>query len=259
MRHAVGRKQAIRGLVSLSVQGTRDVQEDFVLSSPERNIFVVADGFGGSSAGVDASRTACESVRAFLEKEIGDEDATLPFVIRKYYSLAANVLFNAVLHANRRVLVLNQAKNVQERGGASLLAGFLDGNHVALANVGSCVSYLWRAGRVTRLTTPRSYGQLVDPVEEHVEVSETRWRVPLSALGMTEDLEPEIYEFQGRPGDILAVGTSGREMTDILTVAGMARSSGERPLREALGSGLRAAQERYEKFRSNTSISLILL
>jgi serine/threonine protein phosphatase PrpC len=222
----------VRAMTTFSSPGTRMAQEDFILSSPERGIFVVADGFGGPTAGQEASRSVCEAVRAFLEKEAGDEDATLPFVLRKYYSLAANVLFNAVVHANRKVLLENRRKNVHEKGGASLIGGYLDSSHVALASVGGCAAYLLRNGTCSRLTTPRTYLQSVDPSGHLAAEHATRLDHPLTALGITDDLEPEIYEFQAREGDVLVLTSSPRTwekqiVPQILEPLGSGKKPGE--------------------------------
>src|SRR3954465_8571806 len=129
---------SIRSVTVFQSTGTRPFQEDQVIAQRERGIFIVAAGFGGPVAGLAAAKTACEEVRNFLFKEAGDRDATLPFVLRRKFSLAGNVLFNALIHPNRKIANPNRKKNVNERGGASVVAGFLDGNLLALANVGAC-------------------------------------------------------------------------------------------------------------------------
>jgi serine/threonine protein phosphatase PrpC len=182
------------------------VQEDYVLGRKERGLFVVADGFGGGECGATASRTACESVLGFLEKEAGDLDATLPFVLRRYYSLAGNVLFNALIHANRKVMATNKGKTANGKGGASVLAAYLDEDLFALANVGGCSAWLVRDGKITELVVPRTYARLVDPFAEDPSLD---LAVPLMAMGMTDDLEPEIVEFRVRPGDWLLLQTDG--------------------------------------------------
>lgn len=195
----------LRTMTLFSTKGDSGVQEDFVLARKERGLFVVADGFGGEG-GIRAARTACESVLGFLEKEAGDLDATLPFVLRRYYSLAGNVLFNALIHANRKVIAGNKGLTANGRGGASVLAAFLDEDLFALANVGGCTAWLLREGKITELVVPRTYARLVDPfaVDPHLDFA-----VPLMAMGMTEDLEPEIVEFRVRSGDWLFIQTDG--------------------------------------------------
>jgi serine/threonine protein phosphatase PrpC len=187
-------------------KGSRPAQEDHVLVLQEKGIFVVADGFGGPAAGAAASKLACESVRGFLVKEAGDLEATLPFVLRSYFSLAGNVLFNALVHANRKVQALNKGKSGQERGAASVIASFMDGDLLALANVGICSAWLCRDSRWVELVMPRSYGRLCDPFAHE---SHEHLRVPLIAIGMAEDLEPEIFEYRVRPADWLLLQTDG--------------------------------------------------
>jgi serine/threonine protein phosphatase PrpC len=153
-----------------------------------------------------ASKTACEAVLGFLEKEAGDLDATLPFVLRKYFSLAGNVLFNALLHANKKVMKANKGKSANDRGGASVIAAFYDEGLFALANVGACSAWLIREGNVLELVLPRTYARFVDPFE--VDPHPDR-AVPLMAMGITDDLEPEIIEFRVRDGDWLLLQTDG--------------------------------------------------
>jgi PPM family protein phosphatase len=198
----------VRAITTFSSKGTRPAQEDHLLSVQEKGIFVVADGFGGPMPGASAAKAACEAVRGFLVKEAGDEDATMPFVLRSYFSLAGNVLFNALIHANRKVRALNRGKSVHERGGASVIAGYMDGDLLALANVGGCSAWLIREGLGVELVTPRTYGRLSDPFEAEQGGFE-EGRVPLMSIGVAEDLEPEIFEYRVRPGDWLFFQTDG--------------------------------------------------
>lgn len=107
-------------------QGETPVQEDYFEINPERGIFILADGFGGG-AGKVAAQSAVKYVRQFLEQEAGDLDATLPFELRPYFSLAGNVLFNAISYANQKLLKMNQGRTWMNSGGASLTAAYLEG------------------------------------------------------------------------------------------------------------------------------------
>lgn len=197
-----------RVITTFSSKGRRPAQEDHLLIDREKGIFVVADGFGGALPGAAAAQVACESVRSFLFKEAGDLEATLPFILRTYFSLAGNVLFNSLIHANKNVLTLNKGKNVHEKGGASVIAGFLDGDLLALAHVGLCTGWMCRDGKLVELVHPRSFGRLVNPFQEIVPEEH---RVPLISLGTAEDLEPEIVEHRVRPGDWIILNTDGIE------------------------------------------------
>lgn len=221
--------QPIRALSTLNEAGARGVQEDFALVVRDKGIFAIADGFGGAEAGQGAARTACEAVRAFLEKEAGDQDATLPFVLRSYFSLAGNVLFNALIHANRKVLRFNRGKNVHEKGGASVLAAYMDGDLLALANVGACTAWLIRDGRTARLVAPRTYAQLCDPWGAVASPEERdSLQVPLMAVGVCEDLEPEIVECRVRAGDWLVLCTDGLDPSRVERLAELQSRSAPR-------------------------------
>lgn len=196
----------LQSMTVFSTKGDASIQEDFVLAKRERGLYVVADGFGGSEAGVRASKTACESVLGFLEKEAGDLDATLPFVLRRYYSLAGNVLFNALIHANRKVIDQNKGKSANAKGGVSVIAAYLDEDLFALANVGGCSAWLMRDGKLVELVVPRTYARLLDPFTVDPNPDHA---IPLMAMGLTEDLEPEIVEFRVRTGDWLLLQTDG--------------------------------------------------
>ena len=196
-------KLQVKAISLLSSQGNRPVQEDFALVHQERGIFVVADGFGGPAGGAQVSKIACEAVRDFLMKEAGDLDATMPFILRSYISLAGNVLFNALIHANRKAIQYNRKKGVHERGGASVLAAFMDEDLVAVANIGNCSAQLYREGSLCELVLPRSYGRLQNPFAPGIDSP------PLTAVGITDDLEPEITEYKVRTGDWLLLKSDG--------------------------------------------------
>lgn len=153
-----------------------------------------------------ASKLAVQSLRQFLEQEAGDLDATLPFELRSYYSLSGNVLFNAVTYANEKVMKASRGKNWLEAGGASVLAGFLEGRLFALANVGACSVHLFRNGRSKEIVAPRTLSRQVNPFIEDHELGKG---VPLMSLGTARQLEPEIIEIEIQPGDQLCLHTAG--------------------------------------------------
>lgn len=235
-------------------QGTRPAQEDHLLNHKERGIIVVADGFGGPVAGSKAAQIACESVSRFLVKEAGDLEATLPFVLRTYFSLAGNVLFNALIYANRSVIKLNKGKDVHEKGGASVIAGFIDGDLLAVANVGACSASLFRAGNVAELVVPRTYGKLLDPFATDGQV-EDELAAPLMAMGMADDLEPEIFEYRVKAGDWLLFHTDGIK-ADI--------KERLRALHESVFDPVEASQRALEvlqgaDYQDNAAVSLVVL
>jgi serine/threonine protein phosphatase PrpC len=241
-----------KAVTTFMSQGNRPGQEDHVLVDREKGIFVIADGFGGPTPGAAAAKSACEAIRSFLFKEARDLDATLPFVLRTYFSLAGNVLFNSLIYANRKVNALNKGKNVHEKGGASALAGFIDGELLALANVGVCSAWLLRDGKSVDLVMPRNFGKLCDPF---ALVSPDEHKVPLIALGLCDDLEPEIVEYRIRPGDWVIFNTDGIEpdMREAILAIQEKKLAPEASIKEV--TNLMGSQT----YRDNASISLIII
>jgi serine/threonine protein phosphatase PrpC len=186
------------------LQGGLPVQEDYFEINADRGIFILADGFGGSSGKV-AAEIAVKAVRQFLEQEAGDLDATLPFELRPYYSLAGNVLFNAIAFANQKLMLFNKDHNWMSSGGASLIAGYLEGRLLAVANVGTCNLHLCRQGKSKEIVVPRSLAKQVNPFAD--EMAEGAG-VPLISLGTARQLEPEVVEIELREGDQLCFQTA---------------------------------------------------
>ncbi len=196
--------RAVRAYGAFSEPGPkRELNEDSYLVHPERELFGIADGFGGVGIGDKAAKKSLEDVKFFVENGLGDSEVTLPFIYRSYYTASANLIFNAFLYANGQLCKENQNKSIQTRAGASLLFSFFQKPHLTLAHVGLCQAYLLRGSKLQSITTPRSYhffrGGGFNP----------RWTFPLMALGFAKDLEPEILELKVEKGDVLFLMTDG--------------------------------------------------
>jgi serine/threonine protein phosphatase PrpC len=198
-------KLPLKWVEGFQYQGLAPLQEDYFEVNPERGIFILADGFGGS-AGKAAAELAVKSMREFLEQGAIDLDVTLPFELRAYYSLAGNVLFNAVAFANHKLVQANKNRSWMESGGASLVAGYLEGRLLSVANVGACSVHLQRGGRVKEVIAPKTLARQNNPFEDGKQSGS---QIPLMSFGTVKNLEPEITEFEVQPGDQLCFHTMG--------------------------------------------------
>ena len=185
-------------------QGDFPVQEDYFELNPERGIFVLADGFGGN-LGKQAAELAVKSIRSFMEQEAGDLDATLPFELRPYYSLAGNVLLNAISFANQKILEMNRERSWEDSGGSSVIAGYLEGRLLSVAQVGTCKMFLRRGSGMKQVVHPKSLMSQVNPFDDEGEGDS----VPLMSLGTAKRLEPEITEVELKLGDQIFLETAG--------------------------------------------------
>ncbi|MCM0605321.1 MAG: hypothetical protein KA715_04465 [Xanthomonadaceae bacterium] len=177
-----------------------------VFVNEKKGIFIVAKGFGDGLGTGEVEKKVIGFIREFLEKEAGDLEATLPFILRHYYSLAGNVIYNSILNANKKLFLENKSKPLQERMGCSVLVGLADQDIVAVANAGSTSLWLMRDQQIKEISTPKTYSRMVHPFEGDCVSGKD---APLIALGMNEELEPEISEYKIYHGDAVWMQTTG--------------------------------------------------
>jgi protein phosphatase len=170
---------------------SRKANEDAILVQPP--LFAVADGMGGHLAGDVASQTAVET----LAHEIADAQS----------SLAA-----AVKEANRRVFDRAQSSSELSGMGTTMTAVLASGSRVEIAHVGDSRAYLYRKGRLSRLTRDHTLlermvrqGKLrPEDARNHPQRS-----VLERALGVEADVRIDVQTLDIRPGDRLLLCSDG--------------------------------------------------
>jgi serine/threonine protein phosphatase PrpC len=182
-------------------------------------LFVVADGMGGARGGEIAARLA---VQAF-ERGIGERGSA-------EQRLAARVQeANSLIHERAR------RERALQGMGTTLTAAYLDDGHLALAHVGDSRAYLFRAGRLERLTQDHS---LVSELVRHGKLTEEQAAehpqrsIITRALGPEPDVEVDTSSHPVQAGDVLLLCSDG--LTSMLAEERIAEVlAGTRTLREA--------------------------
>jgi PPM family protein phosphatase len=188
----------------LAATGTTDVglrrerNEDAFLLLPEGGLFAVADGLGGHASGEVASRLAVESLRDAFSAVHGD---------------AATRLREAVLAANRTVHARSAADPRLSGMGTTLVAAaFPERGPVAVAHVGDSRAYLFREGRLVRLTEDHTllseFIREASPTEEEIAAYPHK-HVVVRALGMRDAVEVDVALVDVREGDLLLLCCDG--------------------------------------------------
>jgi PPM family protein phosphatase len=190
----------------------RSSNEDSYCAEPELGLFVIADGMGGHVAGEVASRVAVDAIENFIRDT--RDGGNVPWPVRADDRLGpdANRLKAAIHLANRRIgAVVASAADL--RGMATTASAVLVIGSVAIvAHVGDSRVYLFRGGRLERLTLDHSW------VEEQVRAGtmsatmarEHPWRnVVTRALSGGEDPEVDLAEVPLEPGDRLLLCSDG--------------------------------------------------
>ena len=215
LRHSIGAASDV-GIV-------RDHNEDSYLvlnlgldnDAQRRSLgcYIVSDGMGGHAAGEVASGLAIRGAADVFLSEYFARSLSLNEAYADDY--ARDVARRAALQANEYVIREGRARDNDM--GATLTMALVVGDRVTVANVGDSRTYLYREGKLSRISKDHSLvmrlvelGQIRD---EDIYTHPQRNAV-LRSLGDKEQVEVDIFSERVRPGDALLLVSDGQwEMT----------------------------------------------
>jgi serine/threonine protein phosphatase PrpC len=181
-----------------------NLNEDLVDTDIANQLFIMIDGFGGSNIGDRAAAMIRDSVRRSYTKIATDPDATLPFYFSHKYLIEGNALVNALQSAHQVILKDNESKNLESRGGGSVLVGAMSENVLTIISTGNCSAYLYRKGHITLEIIPDSLSSVSrDTFHSYLH------SVPMSGVGLFEDLHYSMRELKICEGDVILFLTDG--------------------------------------------------
>ncbi len=129
----------------------RTNNEDSYLCNPKEQLFLVADGMGGQASGEIASKVAVSSVEEFIVRS-RKEDITWPIPYRKDFSLEQNRLLAAAAHANDMIRNYSVENPSMKGMGTTLVGVTIEGDHLAIVNVGDSRLYRIRDQQIDQIT-----------------------------------------------------------------------------------------------------------
>jgi len=191
----------------------RDHNEDWYLCNPEEKLFLVADGIGGQAAGETASKEAIRGIEEFVVRS-RSEDLTWPVPFRKDLTLEQNRLLAASTLANYRIHQLANQNPSMEGMGTTLVGVIIEGNRLALVNIGDSRLYRIREGEIDQITQDHT---LVAEQERMGLLSKEQVRrhpqkhILTSALGVgaAEDITIDISLIDIRKQDLYLLCSDG--------------------------------------------------
>jgi protein phosphatase len=180
-----------------------------------RELFIVADGIGGSARGDLASRIVVETLPKMLKETLdGANTGDLKGRIRK-----------TLIDLSKRLRERTRETPELSGMGSTVTLALIKGSLLLTAHMGDSRIYLFRKGELTRLTRDHSIVQmLIDlkeispeeaanhPARRHV----TQW------IGMDGEPLPEVNTLKIEPEDRLLLCTDG--LTGMLSEPEIARS-----------------------------------
>lgn len=173
-------------------------------------LYIVADGMGGHESGEVASSIAVRTIPAMLNSILdgrinGDsappDGVTLDKAVRE-----------SILEANRRIAELGRQRRSDM--GTTVTMALVMGNQVTVANVGDSRTYLWRDGKLHKISEDHSLvarliaaGQLTDEEGRHFERRNEIYRALGDAHLLPDDVD--VFHVRLRPLDALLLCSDG--------------------------------------------------
>ena len=164
----------------------------------------MADGVGGNNSGEIASSTAVESLASFVKaNDLGLCGS--PDEIFGFFTEALDI-------ANRRVFEMGREDSACRGMASTVVMSYINGGSAYLANVGDSRAYLFRNGRLKRITKDHTYvNELIDQgvITEKEAESHSQKNVITKAIGAESEVEPDFYKVGLARGDIMLLCTDG--------------------------------------------------
>ena len=188
----------LRSGSATDVGRVRKVNQDLPLEAA--NLFAVADGMGGHVGGEVAARVAIDALLSTFTREPTTDG-----------------LLSAFSEANRSVWQESQDQSELHGMGTTLTAMALVGgaygrDMIALANVGDSRAYVFSEGRITQVTADHSLAEermrQGEMTEEEAAVHPQR-HILTRALGVSPDVEADMWELKLRAGDRIVLCSDG--------------------------------------------------
>ena len=182
----------------------RKNNEDACFVIPNQDVYIVADGVGGNNSGEIASSTAVESLASFVKaNDLGLCGS--PDEIFGFFTEALDI-------ANRRVFEMGREDSACRGMASTVVMSYINGGSADLANVGDSRAYLFRNGRLKRITKDHTYvNELIDQgvITEKEAESHSQKNVITKAIGAESEVEPDFYKVGLARGDIMLLCTDG--------------------------------------------------
>jgi serine/threonine protein phosphatase PrpC len=185
--------------------------EDRYFRNEKEGLFLVADGMGGHVAGETASQLAIDCISDFVIRS-RSQDAEWPTLPQKDLTPEHRRLLAAVTLANRRITRLSSNPSVIKRMGTTLVGALIEGDHLAVVNVGDSRLYRIRAGQIAQITADHSFvgaQQKSGLISREEARAHPQRNILTSALGLGENPQMDAYRSDISPGDLYLLCSDG--------------------------------------------------
>lgn len=182
----------------------REKNENACFVIPSHDVYVVADGVGGSNAGEVASRTVVQGIAEYVREVPLDECKTDEEICSYFIDCLATV--------NDQVYRLGQDHREHRGMATTVVTAYLRGEKAYIMNVGDSRAYLFSDGRLHQLTEDHTYvNELLKSGAITCEEAETHSQrhYITRAIGADIFVKSDFYRVPIKEGDILMLCSDG--------------------------------------------------
>lgn len=189
----------------------RSHNEDSIAADASKGLVVLADGMGGYNAGEVASGMATTVIATELQRLIDEHPPYTP-VEGTGQPLAHKLLRDQIAKANTSIYQASQSQPQYAGMGTTLVVALFYDNRITVAHIGDSRLYLMRDDAFRQVTKDHSLLQeqidagMITP--EQAKKSSNK-NLVTRALGIDPSVEPEIHDYDARPGDIYLLCSDG--------------------------------------------------
>lgn len=182
----------------------RENNEDACFVIPSHDVYIVADGVGGNNSGEVASSTAVSEIAAFVnEKDLASCQSTEEIF---------HFFYEALENANNSIFQMGIENRANRGMATTAVIAYIKGDTGYVSNIGDSRAYLFRDGRLNRITTDHTYvNELIRKgliTEEEAE-NHRQKNVITKALGTERLAEPDFYKVSLEKNDIMMLCSDG--------------------------------------------------
>ena len=185
--------------------------EDSIASDAANGLVVLADGMGGYNAGEVASGMATTVITTELQQLL---QTVKPHqtAAGTNEQLAAKLLREQIRKANTSIYQASQSQPQYAGMGTTLVVCLFYDNRVSVAHLGDSRVYRMRGEEFSQVT--RDHSLLQEQIDSGLITAEqakhaAHKNLVTKALGIDPSVEPEIHEYETRPGDIYLLCSDG--------------------------------------------------
>ncbi|MBI3596352.1 MAG: Stp1/IreP family PP2C-type Ser/Thr phosphatase [Nitrospirae bacterium] len=196
----------------------RSSNEDAWAVFPDLQFFVVADGMGGHAAGEIASHMAVDTMHDFMRTSVQASEVTWPADMDRNLPVPIRRLVAAGKLANEKIFQASRSNSKLNGMGTTMVAILIDQGTAYVGHVGDSRAYLFRDGKIDRLTEDHSL--INDYIHQGLLKIEEANQHPLKhvitrALGSGLKVEVDVKSVPLREGDALLLCSDG--LSNLLT------------------------------------------